>query len=120
MQLIGGVRMLKKVLILVSWSLWTFPSYAADIPRNGEIKIPTKEEAISICKKNPYIDSNFLLLGCVQQEQASAKSVLQMLDANKTDATNAYWTCVKNPYIDTFMLLSGCMQQELDALENLR
>jgi hypothetical protein len=90
-------------------------SLAADIPREGNIEVPAKKEAIAICRKNPYIDNNMLLAGCVKMEQEGARSILRMIRSSRDNASEAYWNCVKNPYIDTYSLLSGCMQQELEA-----
>ena len=93
--------------------------FAADISRNGHIEVPTKDEAKGICGKNPYINNNVLMLGCVQQEIEGAKNVIRMLSEEKEVASEAYWNCVENPFIDTYTLLHGCMTQEIKAYREL-
>lgn len=75
----------------------------------------TKDEAIDICKKNPYIDSNFLLLSCVNQEMDAASKINKLLASGGSAAQQARQTCQSNPYIDTNFLMLSCMQQEINA-----
>ncbi|MEO3430157.1 hypothetical protein AAFN88_14950 [Pelagibius sp. CAU 1746] len=99
--------------------IWSGSAIARDIPRDGKIEVPSKEEAIALCRKNPYIDNNILLASCVQIEQQSAQRILGMISKDRDSASVAYWNCVKNPYIDNFQLLAGCMDQELEAAKFL-
>ena len=119
---LGGLKKLTSLIIfsgLVSF-LTISLVYASDIDREGNIQVPSKETAIAICKKNPYIDTNMLLAACVKQEQEGAKEILVLLRGDRDATSEAYWNCVKNEYIDTYMLLSACISQELEAMSYLR
>jgi len=100
--------------------LFVSSASAQDIPRDGSIEVPDKQAAIALCKKNPYIDNNMLLAGCVKMEQQSARRILTMISADRSSASEAYWNCVENQFIDNFSLLAGCMEQEISAAKFLK
>lgn len=93
---------------------------ASDIPRDGNLKVPSKEEAIQICKRNQFIDNNMLLASCVRMEQQSARRIIDMMSSDRDAASEAYWNCVKNQFIDNFSLLASCMDQEREAAKFLK
>jgi len=106
--------------ILAGLVFLSSPAAAQDIPRDGKVEVPTKDEATALCRKNPYINTNMLLAGCVRQEMEAARSVIRMLGEDGQAASEAYWNCARNEFIDTYALLDGCMRQELEAADYLR
>lgn len=114
------MRKIGKLVLLVTPVQFSDATFAADIGREGTIEVPTQQEAQTICSKNPFINNNTLLLGCVNQETESARNALRLLDQDRKAASEAYGNCVENPYIDNYALLYGCMEQEVDAYHRLQ
>jgi hypothetical protein len=79
----------------------------------------TKEEALKICKNNPYLNTNSLLLSCVRREIESDKEISDLISSNDSVANQALDTCKENSYLNTNSLLLSCMRKEIEAYEQL-
>ena len=86
----------------------------ADIPRNGELGIPSSEEMARVCGENPDVNTDKRIAYCVLSELDGAEGVMAMIANNREAASEAYWDCADRPEINSFALLNACMEQELE------
>jgi len=106
--------MMKRLVIPALLLLTPASVVGADIPRNGELKIPSTEELTQVCREDPNVNTDKRLTYCVLSELDGAEGVMEMIADNRKAASEAYWDCVDTPEINSFALLSACMEQELE------
>jgi hypothetical protein len=105
--------MVKRLVIPAVLLLTPANVVGADIPRNGELRIPSTEEMVQVCKENLDVNTDKRLTHCVLSELDGAEGVMEMIADDRGAASEAYWDCVDMPEINSFALLNACMKQEL-------